>query len=119
MDAKMGVVLAAMPLSRFSGGAANGTKALAAGATTSTAELIPTHGMNMSRRAFEALKQDISLSGIKSPINFVEANGRKYVLDGHHRVRAARELGIEQVPAEQVQLPFLGYKTLNDLFSGF
>lgn len=116
-DTKFSLVVSAVgPLI---GGAANGTKAIAAGATTSTAELIPTHGMTMSRRAFEALKQDISLNGIKSPINFVEANGRKYVLDGHHRVRAARELGIERVPTEQVQLPFLGYRTLDDLFSGF
>jgi hypothetical protein len=117
-DAKIGVVLAAVPVSRLAGGA-SGTRAIAAGASTRTAELIPTHGMTLSRARYAALRQDISLNGIRSPINYVEVNGRKYVLDGHHRLRAARELGIDEVPTERVELPFLGYETIDDLFRGF
>ena len=41
-------------------------------------------------------------------------NGTKHVGNGHHRLRAAKELGHNTVPAQQVQLPFMGYKTFDD-----
>ena len=82
---------------------------------TSTAEFEPTHAMTMSGRAFNRLKADIAKNGIQEPVKFVEFNGRKYVVDGHHRLRAAKSLGIQNVPAQQVQLPFAGYKTPADL----
>jgi ParB-like chromosome segregation protein Spo0J len=63
-------------------------------------DLVPTHGLTQSRRAFEALKQSIARNGIRDPIKYVEANGRRYVVDGHHRLRAARELGIDNVPVQ-------------------
>jgi ParB-like chromosome segregation protein Spo0J len=63
------------------------------------------------------LKQSIAKDGIRDPIRYVEANGQKYVVDGHHRLRAARELGIDDVPVQQVELPYGGYKTIDDLFN--
>lgn len=92
--------------------------AVVRGASTLTAarELIPTHGMTMSRSQFAALKQDIAKNGIKDTIKYVNLNGRKYVVDGHHRLLAARELGISNVPAEEVRLPYLGYGSIGDLF---
>jgi RHS repeat-associated protein len=38
------------------------------------------------------------------------------VVDGHHRLQAATELGIREVRAEAVQLPYKGYKSLEYLF---
>ena len=55
------------------------------------------------------------MEGIKDPIKYVEYDGSKYVVDGHHRLRAARELGFETVPVEKVELPYKGYKTVDDL----
>ncbi|WP_354004837.1 ParB N-terminal domain-containing protein [Olivibacter sp. 47] len=42
-------------------------------------------------------------------------NGKKFVIDGHHRFRAAKELGIQNVPVRQVKLPCAGYKSVDNL----
>lgn len=42
-------------------------------------------------------------------------DGQKYIVDGHHRALAAKELGLTDVPIQQVQLPFKDYKTLRDV----
>ena len=52
-------------------------------------------------------------------IKYVEVNGQRFIVDGHHRAVAARQLGIENVPAEEVQLPYGSYKTVEDLISGW
>lgn len=88
------------------------------GPSVRTSELVPTHGKTMSNSQFNALKQNIAKDGIREPIKYVEVNGQKYVVDGHHRLQAAQELGIRDVPAEPVQLPYQGYKSVEDLFSG-
>ena len=62
--------------------------------------------------------EGLAREGIREPIKYVEVNGQKYVVDGHHRLQAARELGIKDVPAERVQLPYQGYNSVEDLFSG-
>lgn len=80
-------------------------------------ELNITHGLTSSKKAFARLKDDIAQNGIKDPIKFVTYNGRKFVVDGHHRLVAARQLGIKEVPAQEVKLPYLGYKNVDDLFS--
>lgn len=56
--------------------------------------------------------------GILVPViaRYVEVNGQKYVVDGHHRLRAAKDLGMKEVPVEKVELPYKGYKTIEDLF---
>jgi RHS repeat-associated protein len=78
-------------------------------------ELEITHGLTKSKNAFAKLKADMKLNGIQEPIKFVEHNGKRFVVDGHHRLRAAKELGIENVPVQQVKLPYAGYKSVDDL----
>ena len=39
---------------------------------------------------YEALKADIALRGVQVPVEYDETGA---ILDGHHRVRAAKELG--------------------------
>jgi len=52
---------------------------------------------------------------INTPIVYTEYNGRKYIVDGHHRASIANNLGIENVPTIQVGLPYKGYETVRDL----
>ena len=61
------------------------------------------------------LIDDIKNNGINETIKYVEYNGQKYVVDGHHRLIASKRLGLEQAPIEQVELPYAGYKTVEDL----
>ena len=41
--------------------------------------------------------------------------GKKYVVDGHHRLIAAKRLHFQEVPIEEVELPYKGYNTIDDL----
>jgi uncharacterized ParB-like nuclease family protein len=82
-------------------------------------ELVATHPPTMSKRAFRKLKDDIRKNGIKEPILYVEHNGEKYIVDGHHRVKAAKQLNIDKIPAKKVKLPFRGYKNAQDLTDSF
>ena len=82
---------------------------------TKAGDLVPTHGMTQSKTAFNKLKQSINEQGIQEPIKYVESGSQKYVVDGHHRLKAAKELGMENVPTQKVELPFKGYKTKGDL----
>ena len=59
---------------------------------------------------------DVKLNGIREPIKYVEHNGKKYIVDGHHRLRAARNLNLEKIPVEKVNLPYKSYHTIDDLF---
>ncbi|MCK6576336.1 ParB N-terminal domain-containing protein, partial [Myxococcota bacterium] len=77
--------------------------------------LEPTHGLTMGRNKFAQFKAQIGREGIKEPIKFVTHDGRRYVVDGHHRLRAAKELGLKDVPVEEVQLPHGGYNSVEDL----
>jgi ParB-like chromosome segregation protein Spo0J len=56
---------------------------------------------------------------MKEPILFVEHEGVKYVVDGHHRLAVAKGLGWATVPAKQVTLPHGSYRTPDDLNVGF
>lgn len=49
---------------------------------------------NLSDREFEALKADIAKHGLRQPIEITAAGT---IVDGHHRVRALRELGFTEV----------------------
>ncbi|CUV66606.1 conserved hypothetical protein [Sulfurovum sp. enrichment culture clone C5] len=87
-----------------------------------TQELIPTHAPTMSKTQFRALKAYIKENGLKSlnnssdgSISYVVHDGNKYIVNGHHRVKAAKQLDISNVPAKEVQLPFRGYKDIGDL----
>jgi len=74
-----------------------------------------THKINTRSKYFRKLKADIKANGIQEPIKVVEHNGQQFVVDGHHRLRAAKELGLKDVPIQKVELPFKGYKSIEDL----
>ena len=80
------------------------------------ANLTRTHGQTLSRRAYGELRNNIAANGIREPIKYVEFNGQRYIVNGHHRAQIARELRIKDIPVERVELPYLGYKTPEDLF---
>ena len=78
-------------------------------------DLQATHSQTLSKKNMNKLIDDIKNNGISETIKYVEHNRQKYVVDGHHRLIAAKKLGLEQVPIEQVELPYVGYKTIKDL----
>lgn len=75
-----------------------------------------TQGKVQGRKAFNQLVDSIKKNGITETIKCVEYKGELYVVDGHHRLLAARYLGYNDVPIEIVGLPYKGYKTIKDLF---
>ena len=81
-------------------------------------DLTATHGRTKSNSVWEKFQNAVRTDGeIKESIKYFEHDGQKYIVDGHHRVMAARKVGIGQVPAQKVQLPYSGYKSIDDLFS--
>lgn len=94
---------------RYSSWAAKGVTNL------STSSLNPTHYITKSKTAMQTLMNDIRVNGIQESIKYVEHNGVKYIVAGHHRFYAAQRLGIQNVPVQQVQLPYGGYKGVMDL----
>jgi len=51
----------------------------------------------MSNRQFAALKADIARNGIITPLDVVKYKGQVYVVNGNHRLMAARQLGMNAV----------------------
>ena len=79
--------------------------------------LEPTHSQTKSNRQMNTLIEQIKKDGkINETIKYVEYNGKKYVVDGHHRLIAAKKLHMQKVPVEKVQLPYKGYRSIEDLF---
>ena len=83
--------------------------------TSSPYELEATHSQTSSKKNMNKLIEDIKNNGINETIKYVEHNGQKYVVDGHHRLIAAKRLGIKEIPIEKVELPYAGYKSIEDL----
>jgi hypothetical protein len=83
-------------------------------------DLIPSHKVNQSPRELAALRESIRTRGFlhnaNQPVAYVIVDGRMYLVDGHHQVRAARELGIGEIPAQEVRLPYQSYRAEGDLF---
>ncbi|WP_438426639.1 ParB N-terminal domain-containing protein [Aquimarina macrocephali] len=69
----------------------------------------------MANPRHRVLKADIAKNGITNAIPYVNHNGTRYLVGGHHRVRIAKELGLKNVPVVEVKLPYAGYRNTNDL----
>lgn len=83
-------------------------------------DFTPTHPASRHSAAeFAALKRSISEKGFldnpTEPVAYTVHNGHKYIVNGHHRIRAARELGLNEIPAVEVSLPFKGFRNTDDL----
>lgn len=78
-------------------------------------KLTQTHKPTLSKKQYNNLVESIRKNGIIEPIKYVEHNGTKYVVDGHHRLKAAKQLKLDEIPTQKVSLPYKGYKTINDL----
>ncbi|NJK64974.1 MAG: ParB N-terminal domain-containing protein, partial [Synechococcaceae cyanobacterium SM2_3_1] len=78
-------------------------------------ELIPTHGQTLSNNQLDKLCKNIRSNGIQDPIKFIERDGQKFVVDGHHRLICAKKLCLRNVPAQKVCLPYGGYQSEDDL----
>ena len=83
--------------------------------TSSPYDLKPTHSQTLSNKQMNALTDDIKVNGIQEPIKYVEYDGQMYVVNCHHRLLAAKRLGLTEVPIEKVDLPYAGYNTIEDL----
>ena len=83
--------------------------------TVSPSKLTPTHKITKSKNQFKKFAESVSKNGITEPIKYVEFNGTKYVVDGHHRLKAAKQFNMKSIPIEEVSLPYKGYKTIGDL----
>ena len=81
----------------------------------SPSKLTQTHKLTLSKKQYSNLVESIRKNGITEPIKYVEYKGTKYVVDGHHRLRAAKQLGLDKIRTQKVSLPYKGYKTVNDL----
>lgn len=62
------------------------------------------------------MTQKIKENGFLEPIKYVEYEGDKYIVDGHHRVIAAKQPVLHEIPVERVSLPYKGYGSFRDLF---
>jgi hypothetical protein len=59
-----------------------------------TASLTPTQGKTLNKKEFQNLLSSIRRNGITGPIKCVQIGKDYYVVDGHHRLLAARLLGL-------------------------
>lgn len=78
-------------------------------------QLEVTHDRILGKNKFNKLKNSIKQNGIQETIKYVEYEGRFHIVDGNHRVMAARELGVNNIPVEKVELPYASYKNIKDL----
>lgn len=73
-------------------------------------------GGNSSSKNVAKIRDSMAADGWQGePVSVLEHDGKKYLLDGHHRRAAAIRAGLDQVPYKLVNLPFKGYQTLDDV----
>jgi hypothetical protein len=63
----------------------------------------------------ETWRAKIIKEGLGFDLKYVEINGIKYLVDGNHRARIMQDLGAEFIAATKVDLPYLGFRTTNDV----
>ena len=95
-------------IARFAGGSDNET-------VSSPYDLQATHSQTLNKKNMNKLIEDIKNNGINESIKYVKYNNQKYIVNGHHRVIATKRLGLKVIPTEEVQLPYAGYKIIEDL----
>lgn len=82
-------------------------------------DFLETHGRTNSWKYMRQLERDIQENGIREPILYVLHQGVKFVVDGHHRLFAARGLRksgrFDYLPAREVKLPYGSYRNTDDL----
>ncbi len=52
----------------------------------------------MSKKKYAELVGSVRKNGITESIKYVEHNGTKYVVDGHHRLQVAKDLKLKNIP---------------------
>jgi filamentous hemagglutinin len=50
------------------------------------------------------------------PIEVYNDNGKLLVMNGHHRLQAAKQAGITKIPVIEVHYSKYGYKTLGEVY---
>jgi len=63
-----------------------------------TSDLTPTHAPKYGANKLKKFVDKIEVEGIKETIKIIEHEWVKYVVDGHHRLYAARILKLDSVP---------------------
>ena len=71
-----------------------------------------------SRDRQRKINESVKREGAKEPVHYFEINGKKFVVNGNHRLRAARAAGLKTIPGQTVKLPYLGYKNEHDVLTG-
>ncbi len=82
-------------------------------------DLEPTHALHYGNKKFNKFTLQLQKEGIQNPVKYVVHDGRKYIVDGHHRFYAARRLNMWDIPAVEVKLPYKGYNATKDLVFSF
>jgi hypothetical protein len=52
----------------------------------------------MSQKDMDILKADIAKNGVRTPLQIDNVRGKNVLVDGHHRLAIAKELGIKELP---------------------
>jgi ParB-like chromosome segregation protein Spo0J len=73
-----------------------------------------------SEKTIKRIVADIEekgIAGIREPIDIIidEETGEKYILDGHHRHKAALQKELEKVPTREITLPQKGYENIKEI----
>ncbi|MFG3440782.1 ParB N-terminal domain-containing protein [Nonomuraea sp. NPDC047897] len=65
------------------------------------------------------LRESMATKGwVGRPVFVVHDEGRTFVVDGNHRLRAAEGV-LDEIPFKEVELPFMGYRTIKDVRMGW
>lgn len=72
----------------------------------------------LNKRSLQDNAASIYANGVQKPVNYVEIGGENYLVNGNHRVAMALKFGRSTVPAQRVQLPFMGFKTADEVLAG-